>query len=292
MGYVNRIRGFFLMTIDVPDLIVRLIASLIFLYIVRHNTQQQIIALGCLIIAVLGIRKINKFASIAIDKFEHSKKGTIPGIGSYDVSDYKDETVTPKDFKITSEVIGGFDKNKAKLRLFGDLLFKSKQASESGQWELAAAYLDEASSLFPENVHLKMQLAVIYGERIGTKAAKALAINYLKEILKIEPKNISAKFNLAVYTNHLRGAVESLPLYLEVEKQIISAKLEETEIGGKLNIFIGHDLRETGKDEEARVRYNRAITILEKLADGGDKTAAFWLKDAKTNLSKLDDNKK
>lgn len=279
MGYSKRIRIFLQKDIDILDSIVRIIAASIVFYIVYYETEQQILAIACLVVVILGVRKINKYASIAINKFERSTKGKIPGIGEYDISEDRTkevETPAPLNKSIQSAMLRADN--------FSDALGRAAKFIMLKEWPGAAHFIEEALQFNPDDVNLRLQLVVIYGERIGDKAK---AIKHCEEVLKREPENVSAKFNLAVYTNHWKGSKYSLPIYLEAEKLIEKKSLLETEIDGKLNIFIGHDYRNTGDKEEARTRYNKAIAILGKLAAQGDQTSAFWLNDAKKNLESL-----
>lgn len=279
MSYLKRISKFFQKDIDILGYIVRIIAGSLVFYIVYYETEQQILAIACLIVVILGIRKINKYASIAINKFERSTKGKIPGIGEYDISeDRTKEVETPAPLNKSIQL--------AMLRAdnFSEALGRATKFIMLKEWPGAAHFIEEALQFNPDDVNLRLQLVVIYGERIGDKAK---AIKHCEEVLKREPENVSAEFNLAVYINHWKGSKYSLPIYLEAEKMIKNKGLSDTEIGGKLNIFIGHDYRNTGNKEEARTRYNKAIAILGKLAAQGDQTSAFWLNDAKKNLESL-----
>lgn len=152
------------------------------------------------------------------------------------------------------------------------------------EWRKVAKYVEEALQAEPDNIGLRLQLSIIYGERIGDKE---MAIYHCQEVLKRDHGNISAKFNLAVYTNHFKGAAYSLTIYREAEQFIEGQGFKGTEISGKLNLFIGHDFRDIGNKPEAERRYRKAIEILGKLANQGDEASAFWLQNAKNNLKKL-----
>ncbi len=279
MGYLKRISNFFQKDIDILDSIVRIIAALIVFYVVYYETEQQILAVSCLVVVILGVRKINKYASIAINKFERSTKGKIPGIGEYDITEDRTkevETPVSLDKSIQSAMLRADHFSNALVRATKFIMLK--------EWPRAAHFIEEALQFNPEDINLRLQLVVIYGERIGDKAK---AITHCAEVLKRDPENVSAKFNLAVYTNHWKGSKYSLPIYLEAEKLIEKKGLSRTEIDGKLNIFIGHDYRNTGDKERARTRYNNAIAILGKLAAQGEQTSVFWLNDVRKNLESL-----
>lgn len=279
MGYWKRTKSFLQKDIDILDSAVRIIALVIVFYIVYYETQQQILAIACLVVVILGIRKINKYALIAIDKFEHSKKGKIPWIGEYETVEDKTkeaETPAPLSKSIQAAML--------KADNFADALGKASKFIMLKEWDGAAYFIEQALQFNPDDLNLRLQLTSIYGERIGDKGK---AITHCEEVLKRDPENVSAMFNLAVYTNHWKGSKDSLPIYLKAEKLIEKKGLSASEIDGKLNIFVGHDYKNTGDKVEARTRYNKAISILGKLAEQGDQTSAFWLKDAKKNLDLL-----
>jgi tetratricopeptide (TPR) repeat protein len=279
MGYWKRTKSFLQKDIDILDLAVRIIALAIVFYIVYYETQQQILAIACLVVVILGIRKINKYALIAIDKFEHSKKGKIPWIGEYETVEDKTkeaETPAPLSKSIQAAML--------KADSFADALGKASKFIMHKEWDGAAYFIEQALQFNPDDLNLRLQLTSIYGERIGDKGK---AIKHCEEVLKRDPENVSAMFNLAVYTNHWKGSKDSLPIYLKAEKLIEKKGLSASEIDGKLNIFVGHDCKNTGDKVEARIRYNKAISILGKLAEQGDQASAFWLKDARKNLDLL-----
>lgn len=260
------------------DLIVRIIATLIIFYIVYYRTEQQNLAIICLVVVILGFRKINKYALIVINKFERSTRGKIPGMEYDTTEDITKDAEAPAPLSKTIQI--------AMLRAdnFADALGRAAKFIMLKEWAGAAHFIEEALQLNPGDLNLRLQLIGIYGERIGDKEK---AVLHCEEVLKRDQENVSAKFNLAVYTNHWKGSKYSLPIYLEAERLIEGKGLSGTEIDGKLNIFVGHDYRNTGDKEKARTHYNKAITILGKLAAQGDHVSAFWLNDAKKNLESL-----
>lgn len=279
MGYLRRIKIFFQKDIDVLDLIVRIIAALIVFYIVYCETEQQILAIVCLVVVILGFRKINKYALIVINKFERSTRGKIPGIGEYDTAEDK-----TKEAEATAPLSKSIQIAMLRADSFADVLGRAAKFIMLKEWAGAAHFIEEALQFNPDDLNLRLQLIGIYGERMGDKEK---AILHCEEVLKRDPENVSAKFNLAVYTNHWKGSKYSLPIYLEAGRLIEGKGLLGTEIDGKLNIFVGHDYRNTGDKEKARTHYNKAIAILGKLAAQGDHASAFWLNDAKKNLESL-----
>lgn len=170
---------------------------------------------------------------------------------------------------------------------FHRLVAAGIQYENVNRHDLSIGCFEDALKLKPDDINLHIQLSIIYGEKIGDRGGKEKAIGHCKDILKIDKNNISGKFNLAIYSNHLNGSKESFPIYLEVEKMIKMQGLSNSELEGKLNIFIGHDYKNAGDNAEAENRYEKAIAILKKLVDQGDKSSAFWLVDAKKNLRSL-----
>lgn len=173
-----------------------------------------------------------------------------------------------------------FDKEKD----FHRLVAAGIQYENVNRHDLAIGCFEDALKIKPDDINLHIQLSIIYGEKVGNKER---AIEHCKDVLKIDKNNISAKFNLAIYTNHLKGSNDSLPIYLEVEPLIRMQGLTGSEIEGKLNLFIGHDYKNTGDMVETERRYENAVAILKKLVDQGDKSSAFWLADAKRHLRSL-----
>lgn len=179
---------------------------------------------------------------------------------------------------------GTADIDPDKEKYFHRLVAAGMQHENVNRLDLAIECFEDALKIKPDDIGLHIQLSIIYGERIGDKEGKRKAIEHCSDILKIDKNNISGKFNLAIYTNHLKGSNESLPIYLEVEKMIKLQGVGGSELGGKLNLFIGHDYKNLGNKKEAEKRYGEAIAILKKLADQGDKSSAFWLTNARRNL--------
>lgn len=280
--YWERIKTFFQIKIDLLDLAARGLSLWAVVYILTKNYQQQSIAIACLLVVVLGVRKINEYVTITLDKFKKSKKGDYPfGRGGFDNT--KDDgspidPVTPGEAKQEPKNdLNGFERH---IKAY----FKAEEYARLNQWGKSAESLEEALKICSDNIPLRLQLGIIYGERLKDKER---AIYHCNQILELDSNNVSAKFNLAVYTNHLKGAKFSLPIYLEAEKLMEKFGLGGSEIDGKLNIFLGHDYRDTGNMEEAKKRYKKAIYILDKLANLGDKSSGFWLNDVKRNLAAM-----
>ncbi len=170
---------------------------------------------------------------------------------------------------------------------FHRLVAAGIQYENVNRYDLAIGCFEDALKIKSDDIGLHVQLSIIYGEKVGDRSSKEKAIEHCKDVLRIDKNNISAKFNLAIYTQHLKGSSDSLPIYLEVESLIRMQGLLGSEIDGKLNLFIGHDYKNTGDKPETEKRYEKAIVILKKLVDQGDKSSAFWLADAKKNLRSI-----
>lgn len=245
------------------DRFLRLFALAIALYIIiRKEEPQQIVTITCLVIAVVGIKQIEEFVRVVIDKLCESTRGKF-GLAEWDTT----ETDIPKQVR---EPDGRFEK------LMGD----GKIYVAQGRTDRAISCFEEALKIGPdfEAHHI---LSFLYGEKLGNKPK---AIFHCQEALAIQPNSPNAKFNLAVYTNHLRGAKESFPIYEEATALIARQGLQDSEIDGKAHLFMGHDLMRLSRKSEAIEQYKKAVEILKKLADGGSQSGLFWLRDAEKNL--------
>jgi tetratricopeptide (TPR) repeat protein len=170
---------------------------------------------------------------------------------------------------------------------FHTLVAAGMQFERTKRYDLAIECFENALKIKPGDVNLHLALSIIYGERLGDPDSKEKALVHCEATIQIDPSNIVAKFNSAIYTNHLRGPKFSLLKYQEVERMMRAQGLEGTEMEGKLNIFIGSDYRDTGNRVRAESHYDKAIDILKKLSEQGDKSSAFWLNDAEKNLANL-----
>ena len=155
------------------------------------------------------------------------------------------------------------------------------------RYDLAIQAYEKALTMKSRDIGLHLRLGVIYGERLGDKESKRKAIKHCKVAVEIEPSSISANFNLAVYTNHVEGAEKSLPIYQKCERLLKEQGGTNTELDGKLHLFLGHDYRHTGNIQMAKHCYETAIAILGRLAEAGDKTSQFWLNDAKRHRNEI-----
>lgn len=261
------------------DFIFRLLAGLVAIYIVYKDQQQEIIAIVCLVIAVIGVKQINGIILVLKEKILRAKKWDIPGLGTYEERE-PSAAVEPEDLKKLE-----IDKLK---KSFYRLVAAGKNYIQGNYIEQAIECFEDALKIKPRDIELHIMLGYIYGEMIKDKQK---AINHCEKALEIDPNSITAQFNLAVYTNHLKGYKSSLPLYEKAEKLIQEQNLTESEIYGKLNLFLGYDLRDSRRKEEAEKCYNKSISILKKLAEKGDQSSAFWLKDAEKNLKELVEQK-
>lgn len=174
-----------------------------------------------------------------------------------------------------------------KEKHFHRLVAAGMQYERVRRYDLAIDCFEDALKIKSNDIGLLHELSIIYGEIFGDPSSKKKAINYCKKILRIDKNHVSAKFNLAVYTSHIKGSNESFPIYEEAEALTKKQGLINTELYGKLNIFIGHDIRRLRSREEGKARYEKAISILKPLANSGDKTSEFWLKDAEKNFKEV-----
>jgi len=245
------------MFIKIIDFICKILAGSVAVYIVYKNQQQQIIAIICLIIAVIGIKRINEFICVLKEKILRAKKWDIPGFGSFEEGE-PSAADKPEDLK-KIEV----DKRE---KLFHRLVAAGKNYLQENYIDQSIECFEDAIKIKPDDIGLHLILSYIYGEVVKDKKK---AIDHCEKALERDPNSVSAQFNLAVYTNHLKGYKNSLPLYEKAEELMKKQNLIDSEIYGKLNIFLGHDLRDSGRKEDAKKRYEKAISILKKLAEKG-----------------------
>lgn len=212
-------------------------------------------------------------AKLIIEHSREQMKSFTPGAGLLQEIKYE-EKQTPKG-KTDGEI------------QFHRLVAAGMQYERVSRFDLAIECYEEALEKRPNDIGLHLQLGGIYGEKIGDKEGKEKAIEHCMRVLEIDKNNLSAKFNLAVYTNHLKGAEHSLPIYLEAGKLIRMQGFQNSELDGKWSLFIGHDYKFLERKPEAIDHYKKAIEILKKLADAGDISSQFWLRDAQNNLENL-----
>lgn len=176
-----------------------------------------------------------------------------------------------------------------KETLFHRFVAAGIQYERIKRYDLAIDCFEDALEINSDDIGLYLELSVIYGEYLGDPKSKNKAINYCRKALRVDKNNVLARFNLAIYVSHIRDAKYSFPIYSKAENLMIIQGLTNTRDYGKLNIFIGHDIKKIKSKEEAKYRYKRAVSILKPLADAGDKVSDFWLKDAEKNLKEVID---
>ena len=255
--------------------ICRLLAGAVAIYIIYKNQQQQIVAVICLAIAVIGIKRINEIILVLKEKISRAKKWTVFGLGNFEEGEFS-KAEKPEELK---KIEGD-----TRQKLFHRLVAAGKNYLQENYIEQSIECFEDAIKIKPDDIGLHLILSYIYGEVIKDKKK---AIGHCEKALETDPNSVSAQFNLAVYTNHLKGYKNSRPLYEKAEELMKKQNLIDSEIYGKLNIFLGHDLRDSGLKEDAKKRYEKAISILRKLAEKGDQSSAFWMKDAEKNLNSL-----
>lgn len=222
--------------------------------------------------------RINEIILVLKDKIIRAKKWDIPGVGTFEERE-PSEADKPDDLRKLE-----IDKRD---KLFHRLVAAGKNYIQENYIEQAIECFEDATTIKPEDIGLHIMLGYIYGEVVKDKQK---AISHCERALEIDPNSTSAQFNLAVYTSHLKGYKSSLPLYEKAEELIKKQNLTESELYGKLNIFLGHDLKHSGRREDAKKHYETSISILKKLAEKGDQSSAFWLKNAGKSLKDLNDN--
>jgi len=242
------------------------------LFIVSLRLKMQILAIFMSVLLIIGIRRIRMFLLKLMEKIERSKKG---GFGWF-LWEEPQETDLPKKIDSPIDIANG-QTPKEFIRYYEH----GRAALQFGDKEQAKIMFEKAFEMDHNNIEINISLGLVYN-MLGQNE-KAVECN--KRALALSPNNFTAQFNLAVATNHLHGSTSSLPEYLEAEKIAQETGLIENITIGKLNLFLGHDYRETGNLEEAHRRYREAERIF-KLYDTPD--SKFWLKDTYGNFKRLD----
>jgi len=250
-----------------PD---RTIFALIFIFSVLFRLQA--LAIICLLMSIIGWHRFQSFVLAILAKIEESPEGTIPGFSWKDPQ----ATISSEDSMIQqrSSGIPAMD--------FSKYYEQGRFAMKHGNIPLARKMFEQAEEIDSDDVQVQISLGLIYNMLGENKKS----IEHSKRALDLLPDNFVPQFNLAVATNHFLGSEKSLPEYLKAEKMAENSNLMETVTIGKLNLFLGHDYRETGDLKEARRRYDRAKRIF-KLYNTPD--ANFWLKDTYKNIEILEE---
>jgi len=166
------------------------------------------------------------------------------------------------------------------------LLLKAFQSYSAEQYQEALVLAESAAEKSPNNYKVYAFLGSICDAPPINNPAKGMEYN--RRALVLRPGSFVPQFNLAVATNHVEGPSKSLAEYLRAEeygkKEAVDA---DSEIMGKLNLFLADDYKNTGNYAEAKARYKKAEEILSKLAQRGDRTSQHWLEAAKKRYEEL-----
>lgn len=153
---------------------------------------------------------------------------------------------------------------------------------QQGDIKKAKEMFEKAEIIEPGNFNVQVALGLIYNILKENKKS----VDYSKKALEIKPDSFIPRFNLAIATNHLFGYIKSLPEYLRAEKIAERLGIGETIVTGKLNLFLGHDYRDSGERKEALLRYEKAQRIFEIYKSIPE--ASFWLNDTKSEKRKVE----
>ena len=208
-----------------------------------------------------------------MEKIEKSKKG---GFGWFL---WEDPQKTDLPDKITSPIETASGKSPEEFIKYYE---QGRAALQFGNIKQAKTMFEKAYEMDHSNLEINISLGLVY----NMFGQNEKAIECDKRALELSPNNFTAQFNLSVATNHLRGSQSSLPEYLKAEKIVQETGLIENVTVGKLNLFLGHDYRETGNLKEARRRYNEAMRIFKQFNIPESK---FWLNDTFENMKRLDE---
>ena len=151
---------------------------------------------------------------------------------------------------------------------------------DRGNFPAARDEFDKLSFISTHSFEAHLMLGLIY-EVMGDYEP---SIEHSKKALEIIPESFNAQFNLAVATNHFYTWKESLPLYLKTEEYAGKQNIGDEVSRGKLNLFIGNNLKDKGDISGAKERYSKAKEILENI---NTDVARFWLELAVDSLNLL-----
>jgi tetratricopeptide (TPR) repeat protein len=183
------------------------------------------------------------------------------------------------------------DINEGNRRISYELFAKAVQTFSSGALPEAIALAEAAVERWPSNLEANVFLGFAYDLNPINKPEKA--VYYSRQALNLCPGNFIPQFNLAVATNHVDGASKSLAEYLRAEQFAKDHKVDEnSEVMGKLNLFIAHDCRDAGNLVEAKSRYGKAKDVFTKLVAQGLETSKHWLDAAEKGLKEIEEREK
>ena len=97
-------------------------------------------------------------------------------------------------------------------------------------------------------------------------------------------------FSPGIFPIHIRQVHSDFPLNTEKSRDSVFID-QESEVMGKLNLFLADDYRQTGDIIKAREGYRKAERILSKLVGQGDQTSKHWLDAIKKRYLELEKEK-
>lgn len=239
------------------------------LLVISLLQQLQILAIACILFIIIGMRRGEEFISNILTKIENSEIGKIGGVEW----GLRQKGALPDEIRKREEV-----RFSTFYRYFnrGYIYFKQ------GNFIAALKEFEKAEEIDSQNFEVCVMLGLL-NNILGENEA---SIFYSKRALKIKPGEFVPMFNMAIATNHLLGYTKSLQLYLEAETYANNEGIGETVDRGKLNLFLGHDFRDSKDFTKAKERYLKSKEILEKI---NTEEAKIWLKHAIDNLKIVDE---
>lgn len=232
--------------------------------------RLQVIAIVCGLLIIVGIHRFAEFLSNMLTTIEKSERGEIAGVKW----ELHQRGALPDGICMLA---------KERLGTFSRYFNRGYMYFRQGNTIAAIKEFEKAEEIDPQNFDVHVMLG-LFNNVVGENEA---SIFHSKKALKIKPEAFVPQFNMAVATNHLLGYSKSLPLYLEAEKYANKEGLGQvTVLRGKLNLFIGHDHRDSKDFDKARKCYLKAKEILEKI---GTEEAKIWLKHAVDNFKIVDE---
>ena len=171
--------------------------------------------------------------------------------------------------------------------IISDKLFnKALQSFSAGHLKEAIVLAESAVEKYPDNFKANVFLGFAYDLNPINEPSKA--VKYNQKALEVKPASFLPQFNLAVATNHVDGPIKSLAEYLKAEEYARKEGVDpDSEIMGKLNLFLADDYKNTGQLGEAEPHYKRAEEILSRLVEKGDRTSQHWLTAARKRRDEL-----
>ncbi|MBU1367211.1 MAG: hypothetical protein KKE55_02685 [Candidatus Omnitrophica bacterium] len=248
----------------------RIISGLLLMFSLFRQLQAVAIISG--VVLIIGISRFKEFIENVLKKIEESKEGSLWGTSWKKT----EQGVLPQEELIKMEKRSG---------VLPEFYTYSEQGNiflQQGDIKKAKEMFEKAEIIEPGNFNVQVALGLIYNILKENKKS----VDYSKKALEIKPDSFIPRFNLAIATNHLFGYIKSLPEYLRAEKIAERLGIGETIVTGKLNLFLGHDYRDSGERKEALLRYEKAQRIFEIYKSIPE--ASFWLNDTKSEKRKVE----